>query len=165
MTFLYYAEQIEYFRDHLIEKLNVLKDKEKYKYILFQLEEVIINCKNRKYFNLFEVVKLVDEREIDVYDMDLLSEEIGSQFMLMVEKYLKQYCFLETKDAVNKFLLRICRHIDLLEEFVNFILNNYNFNGPLIEVKGMNVKELSDKYVEMNIMNAYNYMMDLREKK
>lgn len=165
MTFLYYLDQMEDFRDRLINKLKDLKNKEKYKYILFQLEENIINCKNRKYFNLFNIVRMVDEREVECHDMDLLSEEICSQFLMMVKKYLNQYCFLEEKEAVNKFLNKISRHEDLLEEFVNFILNDYNFKGPLIDVKGMNVKELSDKYVEMNIMNAYNYMMDLREKK
>ena len=69
MTFLYYLDQMEDFRDRLINKLKDLKNKEKYKYILFQLEENIINCKNRKYFNLFNIVRMVDEREIECHDM------------------------------------------------------------------------------------------------
>lgn len=143
-----------------------------HKYVLYLLDEAIINCENHKYFDLKDIDRYLRYGDIHSYIWDMLikdfsdiQSDINIYYSSLVRDFIKEQT--EKSDEWRKyygtFYEKLLNHTNFFIEFVSYILNEESFcDLELIKVFDKNIIEVMQE-TKHSLPLAYIVMMEAYE--
>lgn len=145
---------------------------EEHKYVLYLLEEAIINCENHKYFDLKDIDRYLRYEDLHSYIWDMLIKdfydiqvEINIHYSMIVRDFIQKQTEKsdEWKKYYGTFYEKLLNHDNFFVEFVSYILNEESFdNLELIKVFDKNIIEVMQE-TKHSLPLAYIVMMEAYE--
>lgn len=133
--------------------------------IISLFENAIEKANNNKYFSVKDASRIYLEFNSDYTStvftkIDNVSCSSEKFFIGILEEYITR-----NYDAKNveRHIKELTRYDDILEEFVNYILNDQKFiEPPLAVVEGYSAKQLCSETI-LSPLGAFNYLVYLKE--
>ena len=145
---------------------------DEYKYVLYLLDEIIINCENHKYFDLKSIDDYLRYGKVKDYAWDMLIGDfkdiqvnVDIYYSMLVRDFIKEKT--DESDEWRKyygaFYPKLLNHTNFFVEFVSYILNNESFDDlELIKVFDKNIIEVMQE-TKHSLPLAYIVMMEAYE--
>lgn len=142
------------------------KNEKTYKYCLFQLEETRINFENNRHIEINSITNhllLTNENNNHAELLRILDEIEDTamrQYLRIVEDYFDEN-FIKTKYSdKNDIIKGILYYPIIRKEFINYVMNDENWEEEPINIEGYDAKTLSSMF---SIINSYGFLVALKK--
>lgn len=141
------------------------------KYFLTKLSEEKMLSDDNRYFCLNDIFMKIPKGKTFGFFKENLAKfhlSLEADYRSVLEEFLiedeKKFNGNYVLLKIRQFIIDLNNHIDLKEEFINYVINGENVVDELIKVNGVDFLTLVNGY-SFSIMMAYRDMMDKRGKK